>query len=1180
MAHDLKRKRPLHPLLPAKRVHRSPQKEDVSEHSGSERSDSPSRSSSPEPNRPQDSSHSHHAVRPPTGEELRNIKDATELYCSSSFKLQIDALLPRVTPKYQSASALESFLLALHKLLAAIPSHPPQHPLHAARSFADRAVAVPYVRPAPSEDTNWKVAFEPPAEIILAGSWATKTAVKAIDSIPHQVDVAVSMPSSLFQEKDYLNGRVFQKRAFYLAVIASAIANAKDLPCDQFYHSPSGDPRSGKEFDKLNVQICIEPFLADSPIPLQRLSPARSNVRTGSHDESSSEEPTPIYNTAFMLMTTPKAHLLSIHSLKQDVPGFGDALTLLRIWANQRGYGPGKRMCVRGFEKRGMWWASLLAMLVRGEEPRPGMVKASSKRKPLGKGLSSYQLFKASLDFLARHNFANDPVFVKSKDGHRFPPDAYSSHDATFVDSTSSVNLLAGVPLSSLDMLKNDAETTLAVLNQVNDPFDAVFLKDHRDAFSRFDIVLQLDMSSAEMRQPSAHLVADHGSVYNALMASMMSTLRRALGDRAKAVAVLHPTSAERPLTQALPVSPSVIHVGLILDPEHAFRLVDHGPSAEEQETAVAKAFRELWGEKAELRRFKDGRIVESVVWEVKNADERAHIPTLIAVHILKRHFGISSECIRTWQAEFDGLVKAPESIKSLYDARGGVSTGFKAALAAFDGLVKSIKALDEELPLSVLNASPICAALRHTEVFVPVAIPLKAREGLPPAASYLPTMDFVLEFEKSGRWPDDLQAIQKIKLAFFERLAASLAASVKGIHAAVAVQDSPNVRPIEDQAALDIITPDGWAFRAHIWHDREETLLSRVINDQPHVPKALRRHTETAHEVQAALAARSTYLRRFVHAPRHHRAVAALAHQLSAFSGTVRLTKRWFAAHWLLRAHVAEEAVELLCAHVFLRHGMPAGEGASVPGVPASKERGFAAVLAFLKDWDWTQGLSVALDYGEGEAAPAGAKVAGKLAAWALSTSFDPDGHAWTARGPSAVVARRVTALARASWDSLRALEAGEGTVKDLFRHPTAHYDAVIELDRTVAPRYYQNVDADTTVWAPRGKYANAPSRNDGGGGGPMPGFDPIAMYCDALTHAYDAAALVFYDAVGGDRVGIVWQPKLKAPLPFRALGGFSGKPVDKTEGKTKESQKALVVLNEQSCLIEMRRLGTGLVV
>jgi hypothetical protein len=51
--------------------------------------------------------------------------------------------------------------------------------------------------------------------------------------------------------------------------------------------------------------------------------------------------------------------------------------------------------------------------------------------------------------------------------------------------------------------------------------------------------------------------------------------------------------------------------VGLDLDPAHAARIVDRGPAADD--AAAAAAFRAFWGDKAELRRFKDGSIVEAV---------------------------------------------------------------------------------------------------------------------------------------------------------------------------------------------------------------------------------------------------------------------------------------------------------------------------------------------------------------------------------------------------------------------------------------------------------------------------------------------------------------------------------------------------------------------------------------
>lgn len=133
----------------------------------------------------------------------------------------------------------------------------------------------------------------------------------------------------------------------------------------------------------------------------------------------------------------PRAHLLRVHALQKSIPAFSDALTLLKVWANQRGYGEGEKLCVRGFEGKGIWWAAVLDLLVNGEERAAGKLsKAASKRKPLGKGLSSYQLFRAALDFFgeclpartrvcilmvepAKHDYSREHIFLKTENGHR-----------------------------------------------------------------------------------------------------------------------------------------------------------------------------------------------------------------------------------------------------------------------------------------------------------------------------------------------------------------------------------------------------------------------------------------------------------------------------------------------------------------------------------------------------------------------------------------------------------------------------------------------------------------------------------------------------------------------------------------------------------------------------------------
>ncbi|KAK7059108.1 U3 snoRNP protein [Paramarasmius palmivorus] len=1120
----------------------------------------------------------------PSGQEVRAIKDAAELFKSNAFKLQIDALLPNVRPKEKRIPPLERFLRTLHTFLSELPPVSPQHPLQGARELLKKGVSVPYSIPLPTEETQWKVAFQKPSDITLVGSWATKTHVKGQDGCKYGVDLAVEMPPDLFQEKDYMNGRYFHKRAFYLATLAAAINNPKSgFNVTTTYISTGDDPRltklllepctddSPNDFTKLNARVVIIPVLSsECPIPLHRLSPSHLNFRNTSQEENERQLSSPLYNTALLTAFTPRSHLLSTYNIQQSVPAFNDAVCLLRVWANQHGYGEGTRMCVRGFDGRGSWWSSLLAFLVIGEEPSSAGKTGSSKRKLLGRGLSSYQLFRAALDFLSKHDFESDPIFVKCSDGHRYLPDEYQSHhEAVFVDSTSTQNLLANVPIGSLKLLRHDAKKTLEILNKddVTDPFPEV-----------------IDLSSVKPRRSSVHAALDAGSAANATLSSMLSLLSHGLGDRVKAITMLHSSPTPRPLSQALPSSPHILHIGLIYDTQHAFRQVDHGPAAAEADTTVVEQFRDFWGDKAELRRFKDGSIVESIVWDVRTVDEKAHIPVKIVRHILSRHFGLEEDAVFSWQTPFDDLLRLPESV-SRYYLGSGLTLGFKGALSAFDNLVKNIKALDDELPLTLSNVSATSESLRYTNVFSPVPLPSSIASVLPPNARYCHPIEIVLEFEKSSRWPDDLRAIQKIKLAFFERIARALMTSVSGLRASVVIGDGAATSQVQDTSFLEIVTPDGWAFHARIWHDREATLLDRIIKgtgNLPHVTVKNKDHKK-GKDYHEAVQARDVYTRRFIHAPRHHRAIAKLCHHFPAYAGTVRLVKRWFASHWLLHGHVSEEVIELICAQFFVFKGWDQEVEQETPelgraSIPGSKERGFAAVIRFLKDWKVEDGLFVPL-YDETSSLQSG-KTDSPITTtgvWKVSTKVDEKGTMWTTNGPDIIVARRVQALAQATWTCLQNTEGnGRLPVKSMFMHPVEDYNILLSLDRQIVARYHQNVDVDERKLSKQGKTQNADAVVV------RPGFDPaLALFRD-LQHVYADTFRLFYDPFGGDKIGAVWDPTLRNPRPFRVLGGFSSKPfskVSKDHPKASGKEKDQVVLNDEGIIGELQRIGSSII-
>jgi len=327
----------------------------------------------------------------------------------------------------------------------------------------------------------------------------------------------------------------------------------------------------------------------------------------------------------------------------------------------------------------------------------------------------------------------------------------------------------------------------------------------------------------------------------------------------------------------------------------------------------------------------------------------------------------------------------------------------------------------------------------------------------------------------------------------------------------------------------LEITTPDGWAFALRVWHDREATLLDRILHSSP--------AAYPAHDLENARTARRLYTRRFIAAPRHHRAIAALHHRFVAFGGTVRLVKRWLAAHWLLRLHVCEEAVEILCAAVFV--------GVGPARAPTTRERGFACVIRLLRDWNWSEGMKIPL-YSASDPEP----------------DVYPSSVAGAKDAPDAVAARRVRALAQATHVYLQDMESGVLDVPGMFIHPAEDYDFVVKLQPAVLPRYFQNITENSSILI--NKHAS-PLPADGEW--PLrPGFDPAEAYLDDLTRIYADTAKFFYDPLGGDRIGGIWDPSLTKPMAFRVLSRFSSTPALEEKGKGKGGDP--VLLNEGAVL------------
>ena len=102
----------------------------------------------------------------------------------------------RVKDTNPSLPPLERFLHTLHAHLMNSKSVSARQPLQASRELLKHGISIPYALPLPTEDSNWTVAYEKPGNVLVAGSWATKSGVKSRDNdIRWTVDLALEMPA-------------------------------------------------------------------------------------------------------------------------------------------------------------------------------------------------------------------------------------------------------------------------------------------------------------------------------------------------------------------------------------------------------------------------------------------------------------------------------------------------------------------------------------------------------------------------------------------------------------------------------------------------------------------------------------------------------------------------------------------------------------------------------------------------------------------------------------------------------------------------------------------------------------------------------------------------------------------------------------------------------------------------
>ncbi|KAI9743279.1 MAG: hypothetical protein M1818_003125 [Claussenomyces sp. TS43310] len=1057
-------------------------------------------------------------------------------YKSSLFKLQLDKMIEEVQPDY--ATRLGPVNDILHKLNALIEKIEDREPLtipEIVRDMKTHKIVIPFPNPPPPENAAYKLAYSKPSDINIVGSYALRTMVE-VDNVL-TVDMVVTMPSSILQEKDYLNYRYFYKRAYYIARIGAALQDSLGNTFNLRFGFLNGNglqpilivgPVQGKLLQVIakdalltsvgerdnplkstKCEIHIIPAAPIGSFHNIKLRPDMNAIRPTSEANGMLRGllPTPFYNSTLRAECNYTQYLKLQHHMLKHVKEYRDACILGRTWLRQRGFGSSlSRGGFGHFE-----WSIIMASLLQGSGPK--------KRSFLSQSYSSYQLFKATLQYLSTIDLRSEPLILNASDiglaRSEFP---------AFYDGARGLNLLFKMSASSYVSLRDEAKLSVEMLNDAGiNHFEAAFILRKDQPLYQFDSLLHISKSS-----PTSQVSQDHVDDTTRLALKIYEVLKEALNDRVHCIRVIAPETQSWVLNAGPSQSVCPILVGIVFEPANIERLVDQGPAAEDK--CKATKFRKFWGEKADLRRFKDGSILESLVWSNIGS---ISIFRQIVDYILKRHIGETPTFINE---DFARLLPnfefGPE--------------GFETLREAYVVLENDMRAL-EGLPLQLRQISAIGSQLRLSSV-------------LPPSFSkrqYLQDpVDVVVQFEGSGRWPDDIVAIQRTKIALLSKLGELLEASVERLLAKLGLENVE--RPLLNCAYLDVMYPSGAVFRLRVFNEREQTLLDRQIKD----------NSVDAHNRENAAAAMTLFRRTYLQLPLHTQSLATNCTRFPLLSPTMRLVKMWFQTH-MFSDHISDEIIELFVMRTFLQ---------PYPWrAPSSATTGFLRTLDFLARWNWRTNPLI-VDFSKSMSDTEIAAINARMEAWRkidsamnrivlfVASNHDKSGTTFSDRAPMKVVAARMTALARSACSLAKELNL-KLSPEALFSPFTTDYDFVVHI----SPRFRGNGNGRKHPKSFRFKNLEVQSDESL----TCIAYDPVSEFVQELKSLYSASTVFFHNAGNQSVIGGLWIPQTSS-RHFRVGLAYSTKPLV-TNWTTVQDDK--IETARSSILSEIVRLGGDMI-
>ncbi|XP_077571803.1 nucleolar protein 6 [Stigmatopora nigra] len=1075
--------------------------------------------------------------RPPTAEELNNLKEAEGLFHCSLLKMQMSELLKEVALSERRKRHIDAFILTVTKLLKAVPQSPVVEVNNL--SWLSNNVKVPIILVPKTDRGNFHMA--PPASIDLIGSYPLGTCTR-----PRVVvDMVATIPDDILQPKDFLNQRYPRKRAIYLAGLAQYLATSSDIGAISYSCLNGNRLRPilllsppDKDSSPLIVRIhaCPPPGYFNP----KRFNPRMNNIRTGWYTGVNNsqteiiEPPTPHYNSSLLGDMLPKAHLQFLTAVTAQCAAFPNGVSLFKVWLRQRELDQGTG-CFNGF-----FAAMYMAYLLTTHK--------------ISNTMTAYQLLRNSLNFLTRTDLTVNGISL-SKNPDLTAPSMADFHDAfqvVFIDPSGHLNICADMTACTYKRLQHEASVSMQFWDDPTvDGFHSLLMTP-KPMIRTSDHVFQLcDLVKFQYSCKKLNLLNDlmdqSGNYVNTVLPFVLTLLQRGLGQRISLLThslcpePVWALDSEPPKYKAQPP----ITFGLLLQSEFATSALERGPPADSPEAAE---FRQLWGARSELRRFQDGAITEAVLWEGESIHQKRLVPQQIVKHLLQLHANIPESCVRYVGAVVEDVIQMKKMVGSTGEEEG------LRVVQSFDDLSRKLWKLDD-LPLSITSVQGAHPSLRYTQVFPPLPLNFDHRffdkrpgfevlvpKENKPCPAYVTPITVICHVEGSGKWPHDSLAIRHILAAFHIRLGELLGM----LHDYTCVPCATHVD----------VWKDGFVFRIQVAYHREPQVLREKLS-----PEGL---LVVRDNVEAQSLEMST-----VHKPLLTSTLHGLQQQHPCFGAVCRLAKRWLGAQ-LFSEDITEDSADLLVASLFL-HSAP-----FTP--PCSPQVGFLRFLHLLSSFDWRNNPLVvdlnkqltAADYTEIRNDFMASRES--LPVMFIATPKDKKVSMWTKQAPSVQMLQRVVMVAAESLKVLENQLMDGNQIQDIrvaMRPPLDAYDVLIHLNPKQIPLVNQAIDLPRISYhrgVLTGKVISCWKKM------PVTDFNPVTLYLAELRDAFGDLALFFCDPYGGSVIAVLWKPKAFVPLPFKT-SQVSARSVDVCR------DEATTVPNVEAILEDFRIIGKDLV-